>query len=145
MIVSYKENDIGQLVLAFDEELTIDDMKKPKKGKILTEPLVKEVLAIGTGFKGGKERVRAIIREDFTKQEKAALIKAEYGTGGSSWGNIFKSRSNQWKDGKYAVGYSTFGSKFSIDYVENKEKYNCEFSWTAIVGVLEKMVKENEY
>ena len=145
MIVSYKENDAGQLVLAFDEDLTIDDMKNPKKGKILTESFVKEVLAVGTGFKGGKERIREIIRSDRASAEKRRLIKAEYGIGGSCWGNIYKDKSGEWKDGKYPVGYSTIKSKLTIDFIENKEKYSCTYSWGAIEKLLEKMINEKEY
>ena len=147
MNVTYRINDSGQLVLAVGTELTIKDMTMPKKGKVLNESLVMEVLAVGTGFVGGKRRIREIIESNLSLTDKATKVKAEYGTGGCSWGTVYKTkRSGNWVDGKYAIGYSTIGSKgLTIDYIENKEQYSYTYSWNAIVKVLENMIASGDY
>ena len=79
--------DIGNRLadLSLPRREYVSDMAEiPSTGMFITEDEIDATLTRGSNVEGGKGRIYAYFTEDHTTKEKAAFLKNEYGTGGSS-------------------------------------------------------------
>ena len=104
----------------------------PKVKPFITEDEVLESLSRGSGVDRGKERITKFFKENHTLQEKANLLKDEYGIGGHSHAVSGAMGSDEWHDAK--------GLKL--------QKNDCNdvfLTWTSVVKHIDELFSKNLY
>ncbi|HGD1415804.1 TPA: helicase-related protein [Streptococcus agalactiae] len=104
----------------------------PKVKSFITEDEVLESLSRGSGVDRGKERITKFFKENHTLQEKANLLKDEYGIGGHSHAVSGAMGSDEWHDAK--------GLKL--------QKNDCNdvfLTWTSVAKHIDELFSKNLY
>jgi len=116
-------------------QLTLfDDVFGTPKESIETE-MIEKVLLHGSGFVGGKERIKNFVLNASSISELAKQIKTEYRFGG--W--ITSKEDGQvhwiWHDDEH----------FNIKWMNGNEEYETTITWVKVAQVIKRMVERGIY
>lgn len=117
-------------------QLSIFDLYETKEEKkevfILDErKILKEIVLKGTGFLGGKQRVKNIL-SNCDKKDISKKIKEEYGIGGCGW---------PLDNGKFGLhGYHTFSNKGIKAMVRTPDKeLEIYYNWNEVSSMISEL------
>lgn len=99
------------------------------------DTLIRNNLLSGTGFKHGKYRLYELYKypdHEYTKEERIALLKQEYGVGGES-------------DGTFSISWDSKGIVYQIKGEDHKEIEVKTLSWSEVDTRLSKLIDDGAY
>lgn len=106
-------------------------VEKPNDTNSIIREILMNTILTGTGFVDGKKRVYALYQLDMTTNDRARVIKNEYGIGGCSL------------DGEYfRYGFVNHDGKgIEIEYDEQKQL----FTWTEVEKTIHSLINSGKY
>ncbi len=119
-------------------QMNIFDILEPKteSSKKTILDYAEEAVLHGTGFEGGKKRVYELYQRNLPSNERAKVIKKEYGQGGSGWP----------LKGYGLHGYDSFRAEgLNIEYRDEDGEHRELVSWQKVEGIIHKLVDKMEY
>ena len=109
---------------------------EPKKATVIPHEYIMQVLKRGSGFAGGKTRIFGLYVGNGDPNERAKLIKKEYGLGGSGWPI----------DGYGLHGYDTYhGNGIRFQWRDEEGEVEGYLSWKAVDRESGALILTGEY
>ena len=109
---------------------------EPKKELVVPHEFIVQVLLQGSGFSQGKQRIYNIFQNTMDANERAKLIKKEYGLGGAGWP----------LEGYGLHGYDSFSSKgLKFRWRDEEGEKEGYISWKAVEREIGALIMTGEY
>lgn len=136
-------------VLIMPKQTSIND----KMGRIRMEhECFRLCLKSGTGFMGGKERVKKFFNTNDSVKDRVNMLKDEFGVGGYSstmWDGPYDKETKEFTRTIEYYGYH--GNNHDAEGLEvhwrdaKLNEYKTLYPWTAVAGEIDRLIAKGEY